>query len=81
MEKKVYTAGEMAQLYAHKPREWLLLQVIERDRSGRATKLRLLYHAKDKDKLREYLLDKEDWTLNSDIIYVYSDPDKACDLL
>jgi hypothetical protein len=80
MAKRVYAANEMARLYAKKPGEWLLVQVLERDVNGKAQKLKLLHHAKEKENLREFLLDKEDWTLNSDIVFVYSDPDKICEL-
>ena len=81
MRGKVYTAKEMGQLYATLPGEWLLLEVLERDSYGKALRLKLLHHAKEKEILREFLLEKQDWNLSSDIRFVYSDPDKMCDLL
>ncbi|TNE55290.1 MAG: hypothetical protein EP344_13420 [Bacteroidetes bacterium] len=81
-KQKVYDAGEMAMLYDARPNQWLLLEVLERTESGRAKKLNLLKTAKDKEDLYTYLMDEiEDWDWSRDFIFVYSDPEKQCDLL
>ncbi len=79
--KKIYYASEMAQLYNAKANEWLLMEIVERNELGRAEKLRLIKSAKDKDELYDYLMeDMEDWEWSNDFIFVYSDPDKHCEI-
>ncbi|HFA49846.1 MAG TPA: hypothetical protein ENJ95_12635 [Bacteroidetes bacterium] len=79
--KKEYLASEMAQLYQDLPNEWLLLEILKTNEQGRAEKLKLLKHAKDKDELYDYLMDEtEDWSFDNNYIFVYSDPEKECEL-
>lgn len=77
--KQTYDAKDMMRLYNEMPQEWLLLEVLEYDKKGRANKLRLLQHAKDKEQLYDFLMENsEDWNWNKNYIFVYSDPDKQC---
>ncbi|MBK7407901.1 MAG: hypothetical protein IPL49_08575 [Saprospirales bacterium] len=76
-----YSAAEMAQLYQKHPNEWLLLEVLATNKSGRAERLRLVKYAKNKNDLYDYLMDEvQDWDWSKNFIFVYSDPDKECDL-
>lgn len=77
----IYNASEMAQLYQHNPGVWLLLEVLERNAAGRAEKLRLLQSAADKDALYEFLLEQDDWNWSKEYVFVFSDPDKQCEIL
>lgn len=80
-DSQEYNAREMAQLYQKHPNEWLLLEILETNKAGRAERLRLVKYAKDKNDLYDYLMDEaEDWNWNRNFIFVYSDPDKECEL-
>jgi hypothetical protein len=80
-EPKEYHASEMAQLYNKKPNEWLLLEILETNETGRAERLKLLKSAKNKEDLYDFLMDElEDWDWSQNYIFVYSDPEKQCDL-
>ncbi len=80
-EQKEYGASEMAQLYNAKPNEWLLMEILETNEKGRATRLKLLKSAKDKEELYDYLMDEtEEWHWGNNYIFVFSDPEKECDL-
>ena len=81
VKKKIYKAAEMAQLYQENPRVWLLLEVLARNRNGRATRLKLLKQAPAKDELHDYLLEHKDWDWDKEYIIVFSDPDKLCDIV
>ncbi len=72
----------MAQLYAELPNQWLLLEIKQKDSTGRAKKLLFIKNDPEKDRLLEYLMDEEinlDWSKNH--ILVFSDPDKICELI
>lgn len=80
-KNKVYSAAEMGGLYSENPNVWLLLEVLEYNEFGKAKKLRLLKSAENKDGLYDYLMDEdEDWTWKKKYIFVFSDPDKPCEL-
>lgn len=81
MEKQLFDAAGMAQLYREKPGVWLLLEVLERDQRGRASKLALLKESPNKDELYDYLLEQQQWDWNTEYIFVFSDPDKQCEIL
>ena len=71
----------MAQLYAELPNHWLLLEIKEKDKSGRAKKLSLLKYDTVKDRLYEYLMNEDNnWDWDKNYILVFSDPNKTCDL-
>lgn len=72
----------MAQLYNELPNQWLLLEIKKKDKAGRAEKLLLLKNDPDKNRLYDYLMEEDiNWDWNKNYIFVYSDPDKACDLI
>jgi len=80
-EKKVYSAAEMVQLYNQKPHVWLLLEVLEYNKYGRAERLKLLKFSRDKNELYDYLTEEdENWDWHKNYIFVYADPDHKCSL-
>lgn len=70
----------MMQLYQENPGVWLLLEVLERGPGGRATRLKLLKQAKNKEELYDFLMEQENWNLNNDYVFVLADPEKQCDI-
>ncbi len=80
-EQKEYRAQEMCELYERLPENWLLLEILETNESGRAERLRLLKADKNKEVLYDFLMDElEDWDWKNNFIFVYADPDKECEL-
>lgn len=72
----------MAQVYQENPGVWLLLEVLERNpNNGRAEKLCLLKAAAQKEALYDFLLEQEDWNWHKEYVFVYSDPDKQCEIV
>ncbi|MCB0650980.1 MAG: hypothetical protein KDC85_06870 [Saprospiraceae bacterium] len=78
---RIIDAAEVAQMYEDNPGVWLLLDVLETGPNGRASKFRLLAQAKDKNDLYDILMEDEAWSWDKKYIFVYSDPDKHCDLI
>ncbi|MBK8920922.1 MAG: hypothetical protein IPM81_05355 [Saprospirales bacterium] len=81
MKRKIYKAAQMAQLYQENPGVWLLLEVRARNPNGRATRLKLLKQAKNKDDLYDFLMEQENWDLSKDYVFVFSDPGKQCEII
>ena len=80
-KNRVYTALEMAQVIVGKPESWFLLEILEEDDYGKAKALKILQHSAEKEILYDYLMEDESWDWNKKYIFVYSDPDKKCELL
>ncbi len=78
---RIIDASEVATLYQENPGFWLLLDVLQTGQNGRASKFRLLAKARNKDDLYDYLMEDEDWNWDKKYIFVFSDPDKLCDLI
>ena len=79
MKNTVFTAQEIMQLHSDMPNYWLLLEVLRYDKKGRADLLRMIAHSKDKEELRNILLEDDNWNWDRNYIFVCSDPE-ACDL-
>ena len=80
-DTKEYSAWEMADLYRKHPHQWLLLEVLTTNAAGRAQRLKLWKYATDKNELYDFLMDElEDWDWSKNFIFVYSDPEKECEL-
>ncbi len=74
------TRKAVVKLYDQYPGEWFLLKVLERDKKSRkGLYFELIAHSPDKQKLYD-LLDREDWDWEGDYIFVFSDPDKVCEI-
>jgi hypothetical protein len=80
-DRKEYSAREMAHLYQEHPNEWLLLEVLAYNKAGRAERLRLLKFSKNKNDLYDFLMDEvQEWDWSRNFIFVFSDPEKECEL-
>lgn len=80
-DRKEYSAPEMAHLYQEHPNEWLLLEVLAYNKAGRAERLRLLKFSKNKNDLYDFLMDEvQEWDWSRNFIFVFSDPEKECEL-
>lgn len=77
---KVINAKEVAKLYNDKPREWLLLEVLKTGKNNRAELFKLLANSKNKEELHEYVMEDKNWNSNKKYIFVYTDPDKICEV-
>ena len=60
------------------PKEWFLLEVLRTDKNGRAEMMEVIAHAKEKDELRELLMELD--PENRNFIFYFSDPDKECEI-
>ncbi len=78
---RVIDATEAAGLYEQNPEFWLLLDVLEVGPNGRASKFKLLAKSEDKEDLYDYLMEDDEWNWDKKYIFVFSDPDKQCDLI
>ncbi len=76
---KVVTAGEVANYYKLYPGFWFLLEVLKTNVEGKAELMRVAGYDKNKDVLREYLLE-EQVEVNSKYIFVYASPDGKCEI-
>ncbi len=76
---EIVTATEVARFYRQYPGFWFLLEVLKLNDLKKAAVLRVVKYDKDKEVLREYLLD-ELTDLNSKYIFVYADPDGKCEI-
>lgn len=80
-KEKIYTALEMAQLIGSRPKNWFLLEILKQNNNGKAEELRFLKYSGDKENLYQYLMEDESWDWDKKYIFVFSDPDKKCELL
>lgn len=82
-KNRIIDAAEVGQLYQDNPGIWLLLDVLETGKNGRASKFKLLAKSSDKEDLYDFLMEdeSEDWSWDKKYIFVFSDPDKQCDLI
>ncbi|HEY5691494.1 MAG TPA: hypothetical protein VIS49_08565 [Cyclobacteriaceae bacterium] len=79
LREKEVLASEVAFFYKDYPSYWFLLEVLDKDENGKAVLMRVIDYNKNKDVLRDYLLDELSGT-NSQYIFVYAYPDGKCDL-
>jgi hypothetical protein len=77
-DRNEYSAHEMAHLYQEHPNEWLLLEVLATNEAGRAERLKLLKHSKDKNDLYDFLMDEvKDWELEKEFHFCIFKPGKG----
>ncbi len=80
-KRRIFRA-DIVDMYTDLEHQWLLIEIIERDKNGTATEIRLAHYAKEKDDVHEFLMEEEenwDWTKN--YLVVYADPKKQCELI
>jgi len=74
----VVTANQVATFYKSYPGIWFLLEVIV-EKNKKAELLRVVGYDKNKDVLREYLLD-EKVDIHRKYIFVFASPDGKCEI-
>jgi hypothetical protein len=71
---------DISQLYQDLAGEWLLLEILQGKDEKLPAKFRLHAHHRDKDNLREFMLEHEDWNWNKKFLFVQADPEKPCEI-
>jgi hypothetical protein len=71
---------DLGQLYHDLAGEWLLLEILQGEKEKLPAKFRLHAHHRDKDKLREFMMEHEDWNWNKKFLFVQADPEKPCEI-
>ena len=69
---------DLPALYQEHAGKWLLLEVVERNGNGNPSKLKLISLDKEKEKLRDYVLEDETWDWSRRYVIVFADPEKPC---
>lgn len=72
---------DLAQLYQDLAGEWLLLEILEGAEKKLPAKFRLHAHHRDKDKLREFMMEHDDWNWEKKFLFVQADPEKPCEIV
>lgn len=67
--------NEVSELYKKIPNNWVLLEPVEFGEDNKATKVKILKYDKDKEVLRDYILDQDDLET---LIYFYTGSDGTC---
>ncbi len=71
---------DLNQLYQDLAGEWLLLEIFQSEEEKLPDRFRLHAHHRDKDKLREFMLEHNDWDWNKKYLMVQADPEKPCEI-
>ncbi len=75
----VINAKEVARLYNDLTGQWLLLEVIEVDKNGKAEKFILRANDEDKEQLYK-LMDSDEWDWDKKYLFVFADPNNLCEI-
>ena len=75
---RIVSSKEVQDLVPEFPNQWFLLEVLETEKSGKATLLKIIAHDPEKDVLREHLLDLE--PSDRKHIFFFTDTENACEL-
>ena len=78
-KNKSIHSREVAQLYSELKGEWLLLDVLQRGKNGKAEEFVLIAHSKEKDDLYEFIME-EGGEIDGNFIFVFADPDGVCEV-
>jgi hypothetical protein len=79
MQKEILLR-DLGQLYQDLAGEWLLLEILKGVEEKLPTQFRLHAHHPDKDKLREFMLEHDDWDWGKKFLFVLADPEKPCEI-
>ena len=71
---------DLGQLYQDLAGEWLLLEILQGRDEKLPAQFRLHAHHRDKDKLRELMMEHEDWDWSRKFLFVLADPEKPCEI-
>lgn len=75
---KSISNNEVTELYKIIPDNWVLLEPVEfEEDNNRVTRVKVLKYNKDKEILRDHLLDQDEWEGDT-LIYFYTGHDGTC---
>ena len=77
-EKSAISDVQVADLYKKNPGVWVLLEALEKNEKGQATKLKVLKYHENKEVLRAYLLDHDTLEELGTLIYFFTGYDGKC---
>jgi len=69
---------EIIQLYKTIPGEWVLLEPVEWNKNKRATRLKILKYNKDKEEIRNAVMENDDWLGLGSLIFFFTGYDGTC---
>ncbi len=75
---EVLSNAEVSDLFKKLPGHWVLLLPVEFDENKRPISLKILKYDKDKEVLRDFLMDQEDWDDSESLIYFFTGYDGSC---
>ena len=77
---KVLSDVQISRLYQKIPNTWVLLEPLVFNRDNRATSLKILSFDHNKDKLRDLLLENDDWISKKSLLYFFTGNDGTCSI-
>jgi hypothetical protein len=77
-KRKKLSDEEISQLYLKVPNVWVLLEPVRYGNDNRAKELIVLEYNKEKDVLRDFVMNMDDWDNASSLIYFYTGDDGTC---
>lgn len=69
---------EITQLYKMIPGNWVLLEPTEWNENNIATRLRILKYNKNKDAIRDEVMENDEWLSLGSLIYFFTGFDGTC---
>ena len=76
--KKSISDKEVTELYKTIPGNWVLLEPVEWDENKRATRLKILKYDKEKDVIRNEVMENDNWLGLGSLIYFFTGFDGTC---
>ncbi|MDH5474473.1 MAG: hypothetical protein OEX22_02160 [Cyclobacteriaceae bacterium] len=74
----IISDSEVTELYKIIPNAWVLLEPVEFGENKKAVKVKILKYNEDKEVLRDFVLDQDDWEGLHALIYFYTGNDGNC---
>jgi hypothetical protein len=75
---EILSNAEVTDLYKKIPGHWVLLLPMGYDKKKIANRLKILKFDRDKEILRDFLMDQEDWEDAASLIYFFTGYDGTC---
>ena len=76
----VLSDAEVAELYHKDPGVWVLLEILKKDEKGRAVLLRSVRFSQNKEELRNFVLNKDEWGDEERLMYFFTGFDGTCEI-
>ncbi|MCP4457530.1 MAG: hypothetical protein GY816_05810 [Cytophagales bacterium] len=78
-KNKSIRAKDVAHLYNEFEGEWLLLDLLQRSKDGKAEEFVLIAHSKEKDELYDFVME-EGGEIDGNFIFVFAHPNGICEI-